>query len=181
MYQIKEIENKILNGDALTKLKELPEKSINMCMTSPPYWGLRDYGHPKQIGMENTFDEYINKLCDIFDEVKRVLRDDGTCWVNIGDTYSSQSSYSEKGRQGYSGKDCNMSELMSKRFDEKLTGKQSTRCGRGRNANAPEKSLCMIPFRLAIEMCNPNWILKDDLNEKDKFFVITQLIKRGEL
>ena len=82
--------NKILQGDALTKLKELPEKSINMCMTSHPYWALRDYGIEEQLGLEKTFQEYINKLCDIFDEVKRVLRDDGTCWVNLGDTYSAK-------------------------------------------------------------------------------------------
>ena len=80
--------NIILQGDALTKLKELPEKSINMCMTSPPYWALRDYGVDNQLGLESTFEEYIKKLCDIFDEVKRVLRDDGTCWVNLGDSYA---------------------------------------------------------------------------------------------
>ena len=79
--------NKIIQGDALEVLKTLPEKSINMCMTSPPYWALRDYGVEGQLGLESTFEEYINKLCDIFDEVKRVLRDDGTCWVNLGDTY----------------------------------------------------------------------------------------------
>ena len=81
------MKNEIIQGDALSKLKELPDKSINMCLTSPPYWALRDYGVKGQLGLEATFDEYINKLCDIFDEVKRVLRDDGTCWVNIGDTY----------------------------------------------------------------------------------------------
>lgn len=79
--------NKILNGDALTHLKELPSESINCVMTSPPYWALRDYGIEGQLGLEPTFDEFINKLCDIFDEVKRVLRKDGTCWVNLGDTY----------------------------------------------------------------------------------------------
>jgi len=78
---------RIINGSALEELKKLPEKSVNMCMTSPPYWALRDYGVEGQLGLEPTFDQYINNLCDIFDEVKRVLRDDGTCWVNIGDTY----------------------------------------------------------------------------------------------
>ena len=155
--------NIILQGDALTELKELPSKSINMLMASPPYWALRDYGTEGQLGLEPTFDEYINKLCDVFDEVKRVLRDDGTCWVNLGDTYSSQSSYSEEGRQGYSGKTSNMKDLMKKRFDEKPTGKQSTRCGRGRNAGVPEKSLCMIPMRFAIEMVNRGWILRNTI------------------
>lgn len=79
--------NIILNGDCIEHMKELPEKSINMCMTSPPYWALRDYGVEGQLGLESTYEEYITKLCDVFDEVKRVLRDDGTCWVNLGDTY----------------------------------------------------------------------------------------------
>jgi len=67
--------NEIIKGDSLEVLKTLPEKSINMCMTSPPYWALRDYGNDKQLGLEPTFDEYINKLCDIFDGVKKLLRD----------------------------------------------------------------------------------------------------------
>ena len=79
--------NKILNGDALTHLKELPKESIDCIMTSPPYWMLRDYEIEGQIGLEKTFDEYINKLCDIFEEVKRVMKKSGTCWVNLGDTY----------------------------------------------------------------------------------------------
>src|SRR3990167_8873546 len=80
--------NRIINGDALTSLKELPNESINMIMTSPPYWALRDYGIDGQLGLEPHFQEYLNKLCEIFDEVKRVLKKDGTCWVNLGDTYS---------------------------------------------------------------------------------------------
>jgi len=65
--------NTILQGDCLEQLKTLDEKSINMCMTSPPYWALRDYGVEGQLGLEPTFDEYINNLCNVFDEVKRVL------------------------------------------------------------------------------------------------------------
>jgi DNA modification methylase len=81
------ITNQIIQGDCLEKLKELPDESINCVMTSPPYWALRDYGVEGQLGLEPTFEQYINDLCNIFDEVKRVLRKDGTCWVNIGDTY----------------------------------------------------------------------------------------------
>jgi len=155
--------NHIYQGDCLEVLKTFPDESINMVMTSPPYWALRDYGVEGQLGLEPTFQEYITKLCDIFDEVKRVLRKDGTCWVNLGDTYSSQSSYSTKGRKKKKKKDANMSQLMKKRFDEKQTGKQSTRSGRGRNADAPEKSLCQIPSRFAIEMTNRGWILRNEL------------------
>ncbi len=100
----------IIHGDALTKLKELPAAAVNMCMTSPPYWSLRDYGVEGQLGLESTFDLYIKHLCDIFDEVKRVLRDDGTCWVNIGDTYYGNSIYKDSGRAGFAGKDGNTNE-----------------------------------------------------------------------
>ena len=81
----------IYQGNALEELRKLPSESVNMCITSPPYWALRDYGVEGQLGLEPTFQEYITKLCDIFDEVKRVLRKDGTCWVNMGDTYGTKS------------------------------------------------------------------------------------------
>ncbi len=87
--------NKILQGSSLEVLKTLDEKSIDMCMTSPPYWALRDYGVEGQLGLEPTFQQYISDLCDIFDEVKRVLKDEGTIWVNLGDTYYGSKSDSD--------------------------------------------------------------------------------------
>lgn len=80
--------NKIYNGDVLDVLKTLPDNSIDVCITSPPYWGLRDYGVEGQIGLEGTYVDYLNKLDVVFKEVKRVLKDSGSCWVNIGDMYS---------------------------------------------------------------------------------------------
>ncbi len=193
--------NIILEGDALTKLKELPEKSINMCMTSPPYWALRDYGTASwdggdencshqygrntrgglselqkgnqgsfgdeviksgeccklcgakrvdnQIGLEPTFEEYINKLCDIFDEVKRVLRDDGTCWVNIGDTY------------GGSGNSSGHKE--DTKNAGKLTQEYGASKGNQQATKEYQKSLVMIPFRFAIEMVSRGWILRNTI------------------
>ncbi|MFA5395259.1 MAG: site-specific DNA-methyltransferase [Methanogenium sp.] len=123
-------------------LKTFPDKLVNCVMTSPPYWSLRDYGVEGQLGLEPTFDEYINKLCDIFDEVKRVLRDDGTCWVNIGDTYSGN-------KEGKT--DNKISDYLkgnTKNLHKKINGVLS-------------KSLCMIPFRFAIEMVNRGWILRN--------------------
>jgi len=79
----------LLVGDVRESLKELPDQSVHCCVTSPPYWGLRDYGHGGQIGLEQTPDQYIKELVAVFREVKRVLRDDGTLWLNIGDSYSS--------------------------------------------------------------------------------------------
>ena len=140
--------NKIYQGDALEVLKTFTDESINCVMTSPPYWALRDYGNEKQLGLEKTFDEYINKLCDIFDEVKRVLRKDGTCWVNIGDTYNSHST--GKGEVGG--------------IEGKRKNKGDNKANTKKQFNLiPDKCLVMIPFRFAIEMVNRGWILRNTI------------------
>lgn len=82
----------IYNENCLKGLKSLPSESINCCITSPPYFNLRDYNNDEQIGRENTIDDYLANLLDVFDEVYRVLKKDGACWVNIGDVYSSKKS-----------------------------------------------------------------------------------------
>lgn len=79
--------NSVLYGDALTRLRDLPDDCVQTCVTSPPYFHQRNYGHADQIGMEATVDEYIDALVDVFGEVRRVLRPDGTCWINIADSY----------------------------------------------------------------------------------------------
>ena len=79
--------NKIYQGDVLNVLKTFPDESIHCCVTSPPYWGLRDYGVEGQIGLEKTPEEYVLKMVEVFREVKRVLRKDGTLWLNLGDSY----------------------------------------------------------------------------------------------
>ncbi len=182
--------NKILQGSSLEVLKTLDEKSINMCMTSPPYWALRDYGVEGQLGLEQTFDEYINKLCDIFDEVKRVLRDDGTCWVNLGDTYygsgkgaggdpeKSKESYQmptdwkRPSRDNYNKMSASKNCLYCK--NEIKKGVTSQFCNhiclnkmgndfRSQNRQLPDKCLTMIPMRFAIEMVNRGWILRNTI------------------
>ena len=80
--------NKIYCGDCLSVMKTFPAESINCCVTSPPYWGLRDYGVAGQLGLEKTPEEYVKKMVDIFREVKRVLKKDGTLWLNLGDSYA---------------------------------------------------------------------------------------------
>ena len=77
-------------GDCLDVLRTLPDCSVHCCVTSPPYWGLRDYGHEKQIGLEVTPDAYITRLVDVFRNVRRVIRDDGTLWLNLGDSYANK-------------------------------------------------------------------------------------------
>ena len=78
----------IVEGDACERLAELEPESVQTCITSPPYFGLRDYGHDGQIGLEATPDEYVASLVDVFRGVRRVLRDDGTLWLNLGDSYA---------------------------------------------------------------------------------------------
>ena len=80
---------RILVGGALKRLRELPDESVHLCVTSPPYWGLRAYqGDPGMIGLEPTFDEHVANLLEVFREVRRVLRPDGSFWMNYGDAYA---------------------------------------------------------------------------------------------
>ncbi len=154
--------NRIMRGDALGELKKFPDESIDCLVTSPPYWALRDYGVKGQLGLEKNFEEYIAKLCDIFNEVKRVLKNTGTCWVNIGDTYSGS-------HQGY-GKN-SLDRLLSK--ENENLGSVKSYLGKYKHAinQAPpssktsvaNKSLCLIPFRFAIEMVNRGWILRNTI------------------
>jgi site-specific DNA-methyltransferase (adenine-specific) len=135
----------LIQGDALSELKKLPDESVNCCVTSPPYWALRDYGVKGQLGLEPTFQEYITKLCDIFDEVKRVLRKDGTCWVNIGDTYNANFRWGKK--------ETASKEQLGNRGTVDFMGKQGT----------ISKCLLQIPSRFAIEMTNRGWILRNEI------------------
>ena len=85
----------IITGDCREVLATMPEASVNCIVTSPPYYGLRDYGHDGQIGLEETPDEYVAQMVAVFREARRVLRDDGTLWLNIGDTYNNNPSTSD--------------------------------------------------------------------------------------
>lgn len=78
-------EVKILTGDSRELLRDLPSESVQCCVTSPPYWGLRDYDHPAQIGAESSPEQYVANLVEIFRGVRRVLSKDGTLWLNVGD------------------------------------------------------------------------------------------------
>ena len=143
--------NKIYQGDALEVLKTFPDESIDMVMTSPPYWALRDYGVENQLGLEQTFQEYINKLCDIFDEVKRVLKKEGTCWVNMGDTYGGSGAGTWQNKPA---------DAKSKEVYTMPYGKSSVSKMRG---TSQDKCLLQIPSRFAIEMTNRGWILRNEI------------------
>jgi len=84
---------KIHVGDCLSVLKKMDSNTIDCCVTSPPYWGLRDYGVDGQVGLEESLSEYIEKLTGIFEEVRRVLKSTGTLWLNLGDSYNGGGSH----------------------------------------------------------------------------------------
>jgi len=143
--------NQIICGSALEVLKTFPAESVNCCISSPPYWSLRDYGIEGQLGLEKTFEEYIQKLCDIYDEVYQVLRKDGTCWVNLGDTYGG----SGCGTNDYRTEASRSIQGIGKNKELYKTG------GLAQKLNYADKCLCLIPYRFAIEMVNRGWILRN--------------------
>lgn len=189
-------EQKLIIGNSLDVLKGMPAESVDVCVTSPPYWGLRDYGSdpviwggkkdcdhewdgtdhcPRcgawngQLGLEPNPMEYVEHLCMIFDEVKRVLRSTGACWVNIGDTYST-----------VSGNAYCKDQFSSDRLKESVKAgnelKRSLSSYGFRN-----KSLCQLPSRFAIAMTDRGWILRNEciwhkpncmpVSTKDRFTV----------
>lgn len=133
----------IIEGDALYALSRLPTDLAQCVVTSPPYWGLRDYDIEGQIGLEPTLDQFLNHLVAVFSEVKRVLRDDGCLWLNIGDSYTS-------GNRGYRAPDKkNPARAMSIRPDTPMGLK--------------EKDLIGVPWRLAFKLQEDGWFLRSDI------------------
>jgi DNA modification methylase len=146
----------IHQGDALNVLKTFEDESIDCCVTSPPYWALRDYKVKGQLGLEPTFHEYIDKLCTIFDQVKRVLKKTGACWVVLGDTYSNNGGVNQPQQNSKGG----VSKSDGNRNQEYVVNTSSFSRPK---SNMPDKSLCMIPERFSIEMINRGWILRNKI------------------
>ena len=144
---IKENENKIICGDALETLRSFPDESISCCITSPPYYGLRDYKSDGQIGREKTVEEYLDRLVAVFREVRRVLKSGGTCFLVIGDSYAGsgggKGQYMDpkypKGRNG-----------QNPSITQKVLGYKS-------------KDLMGIPWRLAFALREDGWYLRSDI------------------
>ena len=141
--------NKILCGDALTVLRGFPSECVDCVVTSPPYYGLRDYGVAGQLGLEETPEAYIERLADVFDEVRRVLRKDGTVWVNVGDSYA--------GGSGRWGGNKNVSDFQ-KASKGSLT--QITHTKRWKHDTIKTKDLIGIPWALAFELRRRGWYLR---------------------
>jgi len=159
----------ILVGDALTQLKTLPDASVHCCVTSPPYYGLRDYGVAGQIGLEETPEAYVAKLVNVFREVRRVLRDDGTLWVNLGDSYgaSTQSNRNGKGKSTLRGGNVNEHEPYN-------AGTAKTT----RRSSGTSKQLLGIPWRVAFALQQPYYTgtIKD---ERDRIWLAAMLDAEG--
>lgn len=142
--------NKIHQGHCLEVLKMLPDQSVNTVVTSPPYWGLRDYGVEGQIGLERSVDEYVMALVEVFREVKRVLRDDGTLWLNLGDAYagSGKGAWLEKDKQKHV-------------YVPNPTGNE-TKINNVPNGLKP-KDLIGLPWRVAFALQADGWYLRQDI------------------
>jgi DNA modification methylase len=148
-------------GDCLTSLRAMPDQSVQTCVTSPPYFGLRDYGVDGQIGLEATPDAFVARLVEVFREVRRVLRDDGTLWLNLGDSYAAARGGTHQPAEtlagGRGGKTDDGERVNRDRHD----GYNPTR-------NAPaiglkHKDLIGIPWRVAFALQADGWYLRQDI------------------
>jgi len=141
----------IIHGDSLQEVKKMDDKSIDCVITSPPYWQLRDYGFSEQWGLEKTYQEYLEHLWSLMDELYRVLKDTGTVWINLGDSYSSDN-------KGHGGSNSKKLKIKGKRNFQEFD------CGISKvDIKEPKKSLLLIPHRFAIGCIDRGWILRNDI------------------
>lgn len=142
--------NKIHQCDCIEGMRSLPDQSVNCCVTSPPYFGLRDYGHEGQIGLEETPEQYVSKMVEVFREVKRVLKNDGTLWLNLGDSYAG----SGKGKNDH-------------REDKKMQGQNKGSLDPGNSFFTTDlykpKDLIGIPWMVAFALRADGWYLRQDI------------------
>lgn len=143
--------HQILIGDAATQLATLDAGSVYCCVTSPPYFGLRDYGVDGQIGLESSVDAYVSRLVAVFREVRRVLRDDGTLWLNLGDSW------------GGSGKGRNANGEHGAKCSDKQKTNAGAITGVISKSKEESKQLLGIPWRVAFALQSDGWILRQDI------------------
>jgi len=143
----------LLVGDSLEMLQGLPDRSVQCCVTSPPYWGLRDYGHEGQIGLEPTPEAYVAKMVEVFREVRRVLREDGTLWLNLGDSYARQAG--DDSKKDPTSQATGFANVIAAGCAKK-----------GNNIPPPglkPKDLIGIPWRVAFALQADGWWLRQDI------------------
>ena len=135
----------ILEGDVLAMLREIPDETFGVVVTSPPYWGLRDYGVEGQLGLEPTLGEHLDRMIEVFDEVRRVLKQDGVCWVNYGDCYATAPN-------GRAAVDVQNDDRTFR--DKPFSTVQGV---------MKSKDLCMVPNRFAIAMQEAGWWVRSEI------------------
>ena len=146
---------KVYVGDCRETLKNLADQSVHTCITSPPYYGLRDYGESEQLGLEETPEQFVDNLVEVFREVKRVLRDDGTLWLNLGDSYLSQPAGNKK-PSGFS-------QTRPSRIKNGV-GTETVALPKKRQiAGLKNKDLIGIPWRVAFALQQDGWYLRQDI------------------
>lgn len=164
---------KVMIGDVLAQLALLPDESVDCVVTSPPYWGLRDYGIKGQLGLEATLGEHIENIVAVFEQVKRVLKKTGTCWVNYGDCYAtapngrSAADTKKVGNDDRTFRDKPFSTIgpiyppNSKDPFRKEVGRRGG--GQNKDANLKAKDLCMMPNRIAIALQEAGWWVRSEI------------------
>ena len=136
--------NTILQGDVIERLQDIEDNTIQCVVTSPPYWGLRDYGEDDQLGLEETPEEYVENMVKVFREVRRTLKDDGTLWLNLGDSYSS------------GGRSTTTNQTLRGNNDYGVTRPKPSE-------NIKPKDLIGIPWRVAFALQQDGWYLRQDI------------------
>jgi site-specific DNA-methyltransferase (adenine-specific) len=140
----------IINGDALQSLQAMPEASVDCCVTSPPYWGQRDYGHEGQVGLEPSPEAYVAGIVAVFREVRRVLKPEGTLWLNLGDSYATGTTAPRK-QSTNPGVGSNRPEAQN----------SVPRCGTPKGMKT--KDLIGIPWMVAFALRSDGWYLRQDI------------------
>lgn len=156
------ITNRVINADCRDAMRQLIAEGVRVqcVVTSPPYWGLRDYGVDGQLGMERTYPEFIANMVEVFDLARELLADDGTLWLNMGDSYAG--SWGAQGRQGASGEMASRSVASARQ----IAAAQRRNSGTGSIDRAPRckpKDLVGIPWRLAFALQDAGWWLRQDI------------------
>lgn len=143
--------NKIVISDCLEAMRQIPDDVIQTCITSPPYWGLRDYGEEGQLGLEATPEEYVAKMVEVFTEVRRILKDDGTLWLNLGDSYAGG------GRGAYCDDNSKQSTNSGSLSDALKSNEYKFPPG------LKPKDIVGIPWRVAFALQKDGWYLRSDI------------------
>lgn len=160
----------VLEGDALATLRTLPDVSAQCCVTSPPYFGLRDYGHADQMGLESSPDQYVARMVEVFSEVRRVLANDGTLWLNIGDSYAAQRGGTNMpaetlagGIGGNGDADAHRGRPGGPSDKERTRHKQYMPARFASRTGLKHKDLLGIPWLLAFALRADGWTLRSDI------------------